>query len=131
MAFSEKVVTRALLRARWMCECCGVPIRKRSLCEVHSATTLHLDIDPKRPDRYIVTSPPPNHKTMKGKTLPVFGFRVYALGRDDDGFVFCGECHDWVHVLVDSPTEGGKNAKPEELEEITIRFVATRGKMTF
>lgn len=131
MAFSEKVVTRALLRARWVCEACGKPIRLRSEAEMHSANTLHLDLDPGDQYRYIVTSPPPNHEVMRGKTLPVFGFRVYALGRPDDAFCLCLSCHDLVHMLADSRMPGGRNAIPNVLEDVTIRFVATRGKMTF
>ena len=131
MPFRENVITRALLRARWMCEACGKPIRVRAEAEIHSADTLHLDLHPVRPDRYVVTSPPPNHETMRGKSLPVFGFRVYALGRPDDAFCLCLSCHDKVHALADFRMTGGRNAIPNVLEEVTIMFVATRGTMTF
>lgn len=135
MGFDPKYADIVMVRARWRCEACGVPVYwakgEPRLGMAHSANTLHLVLDPDRSDRYIVTSTPYNHRNMLNKRLPVFGFRVWALGRPDDGFCLCLLCHLKVHALADSKMPGGRNAIPNVLEEVTIMFVATRGKMTF
>lgn len=122
--YPPKIVVRALLRARYLCECCGKPVywevgRDRPLAEIHSCTTLHLTERIDRPGYYQSTSPTENHAILKNRYLFGGNFIFPEYRRSDDAFCLCLECHDLIHSLAKHDLDG-KNAIPAELEKLTL-----------
>ena len=138
MAYYDYIVKRALIRAGYRCEACGrywyeldygegvVPLH------IHSAISFHV-VRNKKTGLYRATSVPPAHKKMKGRILKPNKYIIQRLGRDDDGYCLCLECHRKVHAIATDLTNGrfttgdSKNAIPYVLEMVTISFILNRG----
>ena len=135
MPFSKGVFMRAVERAGFRCEKCGKDVSKvektatQSPCDIHSVTGLHLVRHKKQPSACIVTSPPASMMILRGRMLPVYGFVVFSLGRDDDGFCLCQDCHNEVHTLALSitkdmlPSHTGMNSSPAVLELVSLTLI--------
>jgi hypothetical protein len=134
MAFSSYVSDRALVRAGDRCESCGRYWHEidhainDSPIDSHSASSFHV-VRNKKTGLYRATSVPPGHEIMQGRILPPHAFIIQKMGREDDAFCLCQECHQLVHRLANMLSAGKKtsgntkNAIPHILEWVTLWFV--------
>jgi hypothetical protein len=135
--FSQIVTTGILLRAKYVCEACHTPVFwvqgvDLPLAEAHSATGLHLVQSIERPDRYVSTWAAPNQRGIVARSLPARALIVWSMDRKDDGFCLCFECHDKLHRIARkvAGAAGGNNSLPLKLEELTVKFCLSGGRMT-
>ncbi len=132
MPFSPAIFIRAWERVGGVCEMCGEDMTKVSRetrsarFNIHSATSLHLVKDEVDSSSCVVTDPPEKFEFLKGKKLPIRGFRSFEMEREDDGFCLCHSCHQEIHTAalritkLRIPDHKGKNPSPEILESVTI-----------
>ncbi len=97
MPFQKDIATRIALRARYLCEICSKSIYLSG--HGHSSSGLHtISID-----RYYcqATDSSPKHEIMVlGEPILKASFKVYSLGREDDGYYLCIDCHQMVHRIA-------------------------------
>lgn len=129
MAYNNpNVITRALLRVGHRCEICSADIYtfpgERPKFHIHSALTLHAIEDPRDSSRFIATSVPYAHRTLKGRSRRKADYLVWTLGRPDDAFALCQRCHREIHDFAKNlvgPREY-KNMPPKVMDEVTMSF---------
>ncbi len=139
MAFNDKLVQLALIRAKYACEACGkdwydlFKSPKDSPIDLHSATSLHLIRIPETVF-FEVTSQPAGLVTMKNRPIKAESFLFYKeFGRDDDGFCLCNKCHRMVHYIAEIESrkriknKNLKNAIPSVLDEVTVMYILSNG----
>jgi hypothetical protein len=126
MPFSERV-RRLEIENAVECEICRDPVTDDLYLEIHSVTSLHLvkNNDKENP-RYIVTSPPPGHEHLKGKSLDL-GVYKEGVERGTDAACLCLECHQHVHRMALKAARKvgfkGKNPPPQVLEQVTRYYL--------
>lgn len=141
MAFKGIVTDRALLRADYRCEACGVhwldfdPVSGDAPIDLHSSTTLH--IVKQENGLYVATSTPDGHKVLKNRVLRVDGYYFYQYMemRPDDAFCLCNRCHLKVHAWARKwskdflgSAKDRNNDVPFILDYVTVMYVLNKGR---
>lgn len=147
MAYELHIADRALVRARYRCQACGVhwsdfpKVEGDHPIDAHSALTFHVF----RQDNglYIASSVPNEYRSLKDRELKLKDYLTGRFGREDDAFCLCGRsidgvkgggCHHKVHAIAMALTKqkypgyAWKHAAPKILEYVTFKFVESGGK---
>lgn len=149
MPYEPDIVDRALVRARYRCQACGVhwsdfpKVEGDHPIDAHSSLTFH--VNRLENGLYLASSVPHQYRNLKGRELKLKDYLTGKFGYEDDAFCLCGRsvdgikgggCHHRVHSIAMALTKlkypgySWKHPAPKILEEVTFRFVESGGKWT-
>lgn len=127
MPYPERI-RRTEIEKTEKCVVCLEPAPKGEVLEVHSATSLHLELSEVKGElRYVVTSTHQGHEQLKGKALNVGIYQPEGKPEQNDAFCLCVDCHQEVHRVALAKTrltdKDAKIASPKVLMETTFFYV--------
>ena len=127
MPFPERI-RRTEIEKTEKCAVCLEPAPRGEVLEVHSATSLHLELNEVKGElRYVVTSTHKGHEQLKGKALNIGVYQPDGKPEKNDAFCLCVDCHQEVHRVALAKTrlqdKDAKIASPKILMDATFFYV--------